>query len=138
MKFKLPLSKLMKDVSIDTPARRRLREKQGRQAERLSALWLQVKGYRILERRAKTPEGEIDIIAARGKFVVFIEVKARPRMEHAIEAVTPQAQARIEQAAKLWASRRGGLTDKLWRFDIIAVVPGRMPRHIRDAWRARS
>lgn len=119
-------------------AQRRLRERRGRSAERLAALWLQVKGYRILARRARTPGGEIDLIAVRGRILAFVEVKARANLAFAIEAVTPQAQLRIEQAARLWVSRRRHLAQKNWRFDIMAIVPGRLPRHVRDAWRARQ
>ena len=44
---------------------RRLRERKGRRAENAAALWLQMKGYRILDRRARTPACEIDLIATK-------------------------------------------------------------------------
>jgi putative endonuclease len=50
--------------------------------------------------------------------------------------VTPETRRRIEDAARLWVSRRGRLRDWLWRFDIVLMAPGRLPRHMRDAWRA--
>ena len=49
----------------------------GLSAESRAALILIAKAYRILERRWKTPFGEIDIVARRRGVVVFVEVKAR-------------------------------------------------------------
>lgn len=117
---------------------RQRRERGGRQAETAAALWLQLKGYRILERRARTPACEIDLVAVRGRSLIFIEVKARRTEAAAIEAVTPQLRRRLEDAARQWVSLRRGLEGHLWRFDIVAMAPGRLPRHIRDAWRAES
>ncbi|MDZ4760970.1 MAG: YraN family protein [Alphaproteobacteria bacterium] len=118
--------------------RRKLREKRGRRAEDVAALWLRLKGYHILDRRARTPHGEIDLIASRGAILAFVEVKARSRIEVALVAVTPELRRRIEAAARLWVSRRRGLETRNWRFDIVAIAPGRLPRHLRDAWRAEK
>ena len=115
-------------------------EKRGRRAESLAAIMLMLKGYRILERRARTPAGEIDLIAKRGKLIAFVEVKARKTVIVALEAVTPRAQSRISRAAELWMARRSDFADHDWRFDIVAVLPGRFlyfgwPKHFPDAWR---
>lgn len=124
-------------MRLDAPLRRRRIEQGGRRAEMIAALWLQAKGYRILDRRARTPLGEIDLVALRGRILVFVEVKARADIDAAHVAVTPQLRARIEQAARAWCARRRGLEQKTWRFDIVAIAPGRWPRHVRDAWRAQ-
>lgn len=120
----------------DWTLQRRLREQGGRRAEARAALWLQLKGYRILDRRARTPAGEIDLVALKGNILAFVEVKARSRWEAAVEAVTPQLRRRVEQAARMWCARRRGMEQRNWRFDIVAVMPGKLPRHLRDAWRA--
>lgn len=117
---------------------RRLREKRGRRAENAAALWLQMKGYRILDRRARTPACEIDLIAAKKNMLVFVEVKSRATREQALESVTPGLRQRLEQAARIWVSGRHRLQNHLWRFDIMLMSPGRLPRHIRDAWRAEN
>lgn len=117
---------------------RRLREQKGRRAENAAALWLQMKGYRILDRRARTPACEIDIIAGKKNMLVFVEVKSRATREQALESVTPGLRQRLEQAANIWVSSRHKLQKHLWRFDIVAMSPGRLPRHIRDAWRAEN
>ena len=114
---------------------RKQAEQRGRRAEQLAALMLMLKGYTILARRARTPSGEIDLIARRKNLVAFVEVKARSSEILAIEAVTTKAQGRIIRAAELWMARRSDLQDCDWRFDIVAVIPKRWPRHLRDAWR---
>lgn len=117
---------------------RRRREQAGRRAETAAALWLQLKGYRILDRRARMPACEIDLVARKGKFVVFVEVKSRRSHAQALEAVTPQLRQRLEEAANQWVSRRRGLREALWRFDVVLLAPGRLPKHMRDAWRAEK
>lgn len=117
---------------------RRLRERKGRRAENAAALWLQLKGYRILDRRARTPACEIDLIAVKKNMLVFIEVKSRRTQEAALESVTPQLRRRLEQAARIWVTSRHKLQKHLWRFDIVLLSPGRFPRHMRGAWRAEN
>ena len=51
---------------------RREAERQGRRAESLAALWLRLIGWRILARRVRTPAGEVDLIARRGRMVAFV------------------------------------------------------------------
>ncbi|MBI1360590.1 MAG: YraN family protein [Alphaproteobacteria bacterium] len=122
-------------MTSDGRLQRRARERAGRRAEALAALWLQLKGYRILDRRARTPLGELDLVAVKGRTLAFVEVKARIRRGAALEAITPALRGRVEQAARLWAGRRRGMDDKHWRFDVVAIVPGRLPHHLPDAWR---
>ena len=107
----------------DGGRQRRLRERAGRRAETAAALWLQLKGYRILDRRARMPACEIDLVARKGRFVVFVEVKSRRTQALALEAVTPHLRTRLEEAANQWVSRRRGLQDLLWRFDAVLLAP---------------
>jgi len=123
-------------MTTDWARVRKGRERSGRRAETAAALWLQLKGYRILERRARTPLGEIDLVAARKNMLIFVEVKSRASFEAALDAVTPELRRRVEQAARLWVGRKRTLQDRLWRFDLVLLSPGRLPRHMPDAWRA--
>ena len=116
-------------------ADRRRAERRGRLAEWRAALALQVKGYRILGRRIRTPVGEIDLIARRGPTIAFIEVKARRDAVSAMEAVTAASRVRIQNAADYWMARRPDLHELGWRYDIVTVSPQQWPLHIRDAWR---
>ncbi len=115
--------------------RRVAAEERGRRGERLAALWLILKGYRILARRVRTPVGEIDLVARKGRLIAFVEVKARRTPADAALAVTPAAQTRIARAAEAWLSRNAWASGSALRFDLVAIMPGRWPRHVRDAWR---
>jgi len=98
----------------------------------LAAALLVCKGYRVLARRVKTHAGEIDLIAkSPAGIVCFIEVKARPDAGQAVDAVSRRQQERIARAAALWLAGRPAKA----RFDIISVLPGRLPHHWKDAWR---
>ena len=115
--------------------RRREAEIRGRRAERRAALWLRVKGYSVIDQRVRTPFGEIDLVARKRRVIVFAEVKARPRLEDALEAVSPSGWLRIARAAETWRGARPQYGDYGWRYDLIAIAPGRLPVHVRDAWR---
>jgi putative endonuclease len=114
---------------------RRGRERAGRAAEALAAWLLRLRGYRILARRHATPVGEIDLVARRGDLVVFVEVKRRPRIGSALEALLPRQQRRIARAAAFYLQRRPRLAGCAVRFDLVAVAPWRLPRHVADVWR---
>src|ERR1043165_3739356 len=60
----------------------------GLSAESRAAAYLVAHGYAILARRLKSPVGEVDIVARRGKELWFVEVKARHRIDDAAAAVT--------------------------------------------------
>jgi putative endonuclease len=85
-------------MSQELPSRRRRKaERRGKRGEGWATWLLRLKGYRILVRRARTPLGEIDIIARRGRVTAFIEVKARdtPRCRHGgCDAVAGEAHPR--------------------------------------------
>lgn len=117
-------------------ARRLAAEKRGRRSETLAALLLRLKGYRILGRRVRTHAGEIDLVArAPAGPVCFIEVKARADETSTANALGPRQQARIARAAELFLAGRPDLASRGARFDVVTVIPGALPRHIRDAWR---
>ena len=112
--------------------------RRGRRGERLAAWWLRLKGYRILARDLRTPVGEIDIVARRGRVLALVEVKLRPAAAAALEAITPRQQQRIVRAAEAFLQRHRALSELDLRFDTVVVAPGRRPRHIADAWRPQS
>jgi len=115
--------------------RRVLAERRGHEGEWLAGVWLRLKGYRILARRLRTPAGEIDLIARRRGVIAFIEVKARGDLDAAFSAVSLTAQARIARAASHWLARNRAHETHETRFDLVAILPGRLPVHVRDAWR---
>ena len=117
------------------PDRGKAAEKRGRSGETLAALLLRCKFYRILGRRVRTRAGEIDLVAQSPSGVIcFVEVKARPEEGLASQAVGTRQRARIARAAEFYLA--GRTNAKGVRFDVVSVVPGRLPRHLRDVWRA--
>jgi putative endonuclease len=112
------------------PLRRRA-ERRGRWSESLAAWYLRAKLYRILARRYRTPVGEVDLIARRGRTIVFVEVKRRPTEAEAIDAVRPAARRRIARAAEHWVASHPAALGFDRRFDLIVDVPGRGLRHLK-------
>jgi putative endonuclease len=110
-------------------AQRRKRDRRGRTSEWIAAAYLMAKGYRILARRMKTPLGEIDLIAVRGRRVAFIEVKRRASLAGCEAAITEAQRHRIRNAAMLWMARRKHYQDYEMGFDAVFLVPFGWPRH---------
>ena len=108
--------------------------KTGLAAERLCRIILRLKFYRILAERYKTPVGEIDIVAARGKTVVAVEVKARATREAALESISQQQQNRIARALQAFVMRYPRFARADLRFDVMIVTPGKWPEHVKNAW----
>lgn len=109
-------------------------ERLGKRAEWFAALALLLKGYRIVARRYKTRAGEIDLIARKGDLVAMIEVKARPSVREAVDAVSYTSQRRINNAADHWHAKQPDATKLSIRFDIIAVCPRKWPVHLENAF----
>ncbi len=112
----------------------------GRRAEREAALFLRRRGYRVLEQNLRTPFGEIDLVAAKGEWIVFVEVKARSSEEFGtpVEGLRSRQQGRIRRAAEWFLAKRKW-SERDRRFDLIAVdldERGRVLRieHIQDAF----
>lgn len=108
----------------------------GRQAELIAAWYLRLKGYRVLAQRHKTSAGEIDLVAAKGKALAFIEVKYRPDTERAAASITERQQLRIAAAARAFLARHPQWATKTLRFDVLYILPRRLPRHLLNAWAA--
>lgn len=107
----------------------------GRRAEVWAAAWLMAKGYRILGFRLKTPQAEIDLVAKRGRILAVVEVKSRLNLETALETVTFDQRDRLRRAGAQLAANRPGLSGCAVRVDLLALAPGKLPRHIPDAWK---
>lgn len=113
------------------------RYRRGQWAERLVTAVLMLKGYRILARRLRTPFGEIDIIARRGKRLAFVEVKQRATREAVEASITPRQQERIARAAAYWVSKRPLYQEHEQGLDLVFVTPWTWPQHIQNAFAPR-
>jgi len=122
----------------DPRAERRASERHGRRAEATAAWFLRLKGYRIVAMRHRTPVGEVDLIVRRGRVIAFVEVKARATLAEAVEAVTPAGRRRIARAAGAWLAANPAAADRDLRFDVVAIVPWRLPAHLPGVFDAEG
>ena len=106
--------------------------REGHGAEWIAAAWLMLKGYQILAFRLPSRAGEIDILARRGRVLALVEVKRRATLEAALAAITPQQFQRLAAAGEAVKRGRPSLNHLTLRFDMVALAPGRFPRHVRD------
>ena len=106
---------------------RREREIEGRKAEDHVARWLKLHGWKILERRFKVTEGEIDLISRRKNIIAFIEVKQREKLPEREDLVTQLNITRVMEAAEIWVNRNFTELgpDFEIRFDL-ALIEGRV------------
>ncbi|MBB3898972.1 YraN family protein [Roseococcus suduntuyensis] len=111
-------------------------DRSGRDAEAIARDLLRAEGWTILAERARTPAGELDLIAEREGLLVFVEVKARLSFREAAFALTPRQQSRLQAAAAIWLAAHPGHGAAGMRFDVILVAADGAARRITDALRA--
>lgn len=87
---------------------------------------------RVLARRARVPEGEVDIVARRGRTLAFV-VKARASEEAAAYSLDDWRLRRVVVAAERLAPRYMRAGDDI-RIDALFVVPRRLPKHLPNVW----
>jgi putative endonuclease len=109
------------------------RYRRGRLSELVAAAVLIAKGYRILGRRVRTPYGEIDLVAVRGRRLAFVEVKRRATRVEAEAALSPRQAGRTARAAEFWISRHPRYRNHDIGLDALLVMPGRLPAHLPNA-----
>jgi len=121
------------------------RQRLGRRAEEAVARRLQRRGWRVLDRNARTRYGELDLVGLDGDALVFVEVKAgragaSSGPDRPLLAVGPAKQRRIRALARAWLGARSTIpAHRLIRFDAIGVLFDRRGdiigvEHVRDAF----
>lgn len=131
----------MPSPSPSKPNARKAAHDFGLRAEKAAAWYLRLKGYRIIAERYRNHQGEIDVLAVRGRMLVAVEVKARQSFSACADSVPPFKQQKIMRALEGLMASRGkiaglaGAGERNIRFDVIWIVRGVWPRHIKDAWR---
>jgi putative endonuclease len=99
----------------------------GKFGEQAAAAYLKSKGYAIVDVNARTPHGEIDVVAALGDVTVFVEVKTRSSRQFGApeEAITPRKLSHMLNAASFYAAEHA--IDH-WQIDVIAIekIPGKV------------
>src|ERR1044071_3971488 len=102
-------------------------------AEAVVATLLRLKGNRIVARRYKTPVGEIDLVALKGKRLAFIEVKRRKTQEDAAWTLPTRQRRRIIRAAQYWLAGHPDYAGHDIGFDVVLAAPWAWPRYIAHA-----
>jgi putative endonuclease len=107
----------------------------GTTAEQIAADLLGRHGLRILERNFRCKAGELDIVAAEGDTLVFVEVRSRGDDRHGVAALAigPAKQRQVARVAAYYIALRVPAF-QYCRFDVVAITAGRA-EHLRDAWR---
>ncbi len=104
----------------------------GIRAEDGAELFFQRKGFFCLKRRFRTSVGEIDLIVRNETTLIFVEVKYRKNLLHAVEALGPVQKLRLYQAAEIFMDICSedivGCVNI--QFDVLACAPGKDPYHI--------
>jgi len=108
-------------------------EKRGRRGEAIAAWFLRLQGWQIVGERIKTPRGEIDLIARRGKTVAFVEVKSRTKRTDLDLAISPLSLRRVAAAAEILLPKYGKACENM-QIDVILIAPWRWPHHLQNVW----
>ena len=112
---------MTKNHNIKTPSKKTYQF--GYFAEKYSMIFLWIKGYKILKHRYKSSFGEIDIIAKKKNFIIFIEVKARYKKINIENVLNPHQIQRIKKSAEDFIAKNRKLQNCSRRFDFIEVRP---------------
>jgi putative endonuclease len=99
-------------------------------AERRAVLHYLLRGYRILGTNVWAAGNEVDVIARRGRRIVFCEVKSKSgrRYGDPIEMVGPEKVRRVKRAATVWLAGRPHLRGLEVHFDVVTETGGRLRR----------
>jgi putative endonuclease len=113
------------------------RYRNGIWAEYYAAAFLMIKGYRVLKMRYKTKVGEIDIVAHRGKMMVFAEVKFRKDIQTGMESISTQSRTRIRRAAEYYMMENMNESNTInysMRMDAVIINHSLRICHIKNAF----
>ncbi|MCY4529724.1 MAG: YraN family protein [Chloroflexi bacterium] len=98
------------------------RQRTGELGEELASRRLRDAGYRILERKHRTPHGEIDLVCERDGTVVFVEVRTRRPSGFGSpeESITPEKAAHMSDSAQHYI-QSACVEYHDWRIDLVAI-----------------
>ena len=103
-------------------------------AETLAAFLLRLKGHRIVAQRYRTPVGEIDLVALKGRRLAFIEVKRRKTRDDAAWTIPTRQKRRIVRAAQYWLAGHPAYAGHDIACDVVLAAPWTWPRYIENAF----
>lgn len=94
----------------------------GRQGERLAEKYLKKKGYKILERNFRLRFGEIDLVAADGQTIVFVEVKTKTgeQFGEPWEMINQHKLDQLKKIGQVYLIKQG-MSEAVCRIDVVGV-----------------
>jgi len=94
----------------------------GKRGELLAQKYVKEVGYEIIEVNYRCKFGEVDIIASKDDYIVFIEVKTRNNSNYGLpyESVSAAKQEKIRRVAANYLSTNN-LFQKDCRFDVVSI-----------------
>jgi len=92
----------------------------GKWGEEAVAAYLAGRGYEVIARNARTPYGEIDIVAKQADIMIFVEVKTRTSNKMGLpeDSVNLRKQAHMIACAEHYAAENA---INHWQIDVVAV-----------------
>ena len=98
------------------------RQEVGKLGEKTAQKFLKKRGYRIRETGFRCPRGEIDIIAQRKDYLVFVEVRTKSNLDFGTpeESITQAKKKKLVALALTYTSTHQNLPS-LWRIDVVAI-----------------
>ena len=104
-------------------------------AEVRAAWWYRLRGYRVVDTNVWVAGNELDVVARRGRELVFCEVKSKSGAGYGdpVEMVSAEKMRRLRRAAEAWLARHPECARCDVRFDVVAVRRRRL-EHIRAAF----
>ncbi len=103
----------------------RARKNLGDSGERIAAMFLEQRGYKIIARNWRSPTriGELDLIAEDSDGLVFVEVRMRrgDAMGTPEESLTFRKRQRLIQLAQEFLQAHAECAERAWRIDLVAI-----------------
>lgn len=98
--------------------------------ERIAARHYRLRGYRILGANVRAGRNEVDLIARRGRLLLFVEVKERAldTFGGGVGAVDREKRRRVRRAAASWLQQHQDAAELEISFEVAAVTGGRVER----------
>jgi len=115
----------------------------GDRGEMIAAAYLADRGYQILDKKIRSPFGELDLVARKSGRVIFVEVKTRSTAQFGLpeEAVDLAKQKQITKLAE-WYLQKNKIENVSARLDVIALIydgaSTPQVRHIENAFEAQA
>lgn len=104
----------------------------GVDGEGVARIYLESLGYKVVDSRVRLAGAELDMIALKDNFIVFIEVKTRKQPQE--EYLSPHQCKRYIVAAEEYVGQRPELAKLAIRFDLVVVIGAKVYEHLEDAW----